>query len=219
MAPAATNVSYFKKNGRAELDWTVYTYIWQPGECKRLTFWSRCCPWALFRGRPFYSKRVFLGPLCERSCKTSNEFFSQLIDHVTWLGRMWTCASLLSAHAHKYTCKSRRPHMHNNSTRDKGVSERSELTPCIILLVYGNPPQTILCKNTGMENRRRNNGNVSASITMAENTNLKRCNTKNISSWASCRMYKIEPNSIMVANIREYTVYKKQTIYYYLLKK
>ena len=40
------------------------------------------------------------------------------------------CASLLSAYAHKYIGKDRQPHMHNNSTRDKGVSERTELTLC-----------------------------------------------------------------------------------------
>ena len=34
----------------------------------------RCCPRMLFRRRRFYSKHLLLGSLCERSCKTTNEF-------------------------------------------------------------------------------------------------------------------------------------------------
>ena len=41
---------------------------------------------------------------------------------------MCTCASLLSAHAHKYVGRGRRPHM--NST---GIEE---LTPCNSIIIY-----------------------------------------------------------------------------------
>ena len=73
MATVTTKVSCFKrKAGQNYIE--VHLLMPWPGERKRATFWSRCCPRVVSTRRRFYSKGICSGALASEAARLLTSF-------------------------------------------------------------------------------------------------------------------------------------------------
>ena len=72
MALAVAKVSRLKRVAGQTLD--RFFGVARPGDGKRASFESRCCPQVLFRRRRFYSKGLLLGAFASEAARQLTSF-------------------------------------------------------------------------------------------------------------------------------------------------